>query len=99
MILTDYLMFVTMVGVEEVSPFILNCTLYKMKDRDFCLTLQLLHRKATTECLYPVKFDLDLIPSIYAVGFYAHFIRLPLCDYSPIRIAIMHLILITGINP
>lgn len=32
-----------------------------------------MHKKTTTEYLYPVKFDLDLIPLMYAVGFYAHF--------------------------
>lgn len=71
-----------------------------MKDHDFILILNYcMCKKATIKCLYPVKFCLDLIPSMYAVGFYAHFKRLPLCDYSPTRIAIRHLVLITGINP
>lgn len=69
---TNYFMFVTMVAVEEVPPSFLNCTLYIREDDDFILIFSYcMHKKATIECLYPVKFDQDLIPSTYVVGFYA----------------------------
>lgn len=70
---TNYFMiFATIVAVEEVPPSFLNCAIYIREDDDFILIFSCcMHKKATIECLYPVKFDQDLIPSIYVVGFYA----------------------------